>query len=150
MCPLCRHYARYLAIGVALALCVRASANAQDTTRMTSRGEVALALSYRSLVAAVTNVSPMAMKVETLAGLVPERIRLADANDFLGPSNEGAFGALVARNAAGITALRAAVQRNEMIAKALADHPAKPTVGDVVAAEITVDHGVIVYYWRRP
>jgi hypothetical protein len=150
MYPLGSHHSRYPLAGAVVMLLVCAQANAQDTTRVTSRGEVSLGITYKSLVGAVTNVTPMAMKIETLTGLTPERIRLIDANDFLAPSNAGAFGALVARNGTGITALRTALQRNEMIVKALSDHPAKPVVGDVVAADITGDRGVVVYYWRRP
>ena len=123
-------------------------AHAQDTTRATSNGDVAMSvtLTFRALIVALNNADPMTNRVETLTALRADQIRLIDVNELVTPERITAFRGARARNADAIANLKDALRRNELVVKALADHPAKPALADVVAADVLRDGTLIVYY----
>jgi hypothetical protein len=124
------------------------SARAQDTTRVASNGDVAtsVTLTFRALIVALNNADPMTNRVETLTALRADQIRLIDVNELVTPERLTAFRGARARNADAVANLRDALRRNELVVKALADHPAKPGLTDVVAADVLRDGTLIVYY----
>ena len=120
--------------------------SAQDTTRVASNGDVAVTLTFRALMVALNNTEPMTNRVETLTALHADQIRLIDVKDLVTAERVSAFRAARARNADAIANLRDALRRNELVVKALADHPAKPALTDVMAADVLRDGTLIVYY----
>jgi ornithine cyclodeaminase/alanine dehydrogenase-like protein (mu-crystallin family) len=123
-------------------------ARAQDTTRVASNGDVAtpVTLSFRALMAALNNADPMTNRVETLTALRADQIRLIDVNELVTADKVIALRGARARNADAIANLRDALRRNELVVKALADHPAKPALTNVVAADVLRDGTLIIYY----
>ena len=129
------------------------SVRAQDTTatRVASNGDVAtsvtpVTLTFRALIVALNNADPMTNRVETLTALRADQIRLIDVNELVTPERVTAFRGARARNADAVANLRDALRRNELVVKALADHPAKPGLSNVVAADVLRDGTLIVYY----
>jgi hypothetical protein len=144
-----RRIAGIAALAVGPMLVAVPNAKAQDTTRVESRGEVSPPLTYRSLMIALTNITPMTMKIGTLVTLRPEQVRLVDTRELVSDGQLTAFNAEVDRRANDIAALRAALQRIELVARAIADHPSRPALANVVAADITRGGDVIIYYRQR-
>ena len=110
------------------------------------KGDVAVTLTFRALMVALNNADPMTNRVETLTALHADQIRLIDVNELVTRERVSAFRDACARNADAVANLRDALRRNELVVKALADHPAKPALTDVVAADVLRDGTLIVYY----
>jgi hypothetical protein len=124
----------------------------QDTVRKESRGEVATpapAANFASLMSAVNAATATTEKISALTALKAEQIRLVDAKDLVTSANETEFNSAYSQNKAGVEALQAALQKNEAIAKAIADHPTKPAVSDVIAADVSSAGDVVIYFRRK-
>jgi hypothetical protein len=120
-----------------------------DTVRKEAKGEVAKMPTYAAVISAVSAATPTAAKIDALAELKAEQIRIVDAKELVDATNETEFSAALEQNKAAIETLRASLQKNQLVAKAIADHPAKPAITDIVAADVTADGDLIIWFHRK-
>jgi hypothetical protein len=153
-----RHVFGALSAALLLGLASASSLSAQDTTkvkpdtlRRESKGEVAApaaAPSFATLIASVNGTAASSSKIETLADLKAEQIRLVDAKTLLSDGSEKDLTAALESNKDALASLQSALQKNQLIAKAIADHPAKPALTDVIAADVA-DGNVTIYFRHK-
>ena len=153
-----RHAIAVLSGAFFIGLVSASSAAAQDTTRVKpdtlrkeSKGEVAApaaAPSFATLIAAVNATSATAAKIETLTELKAEQIRLVDAKTLTSDGSEKDLAAALETNKDALTALQNALQKNQLAAKAIADHPAKPAITDIVGADVA-DGNLTIYFKQK-
>ena len=131
--------------------------HAQDTTaKKTSTGEVALQPSFGSLISAINASSANTAKVKGLTTVNPSDVQLVNAEDLAKGNDTKALSEALTKNQSDIEALRAALGANQTIGTMLAADPGaaassmKPSVKDVVAADVSPDGKVILYYWKKP
>ena len=122
-----------------------------DTTKKVSAGEVAMpaaAPSFAALIASVNGAATVSAKIEALADLKAEQIKFVDAKALTSDGSEKDLTAALDANKDALESLRGALQKNQLIAKAIADHPAKPAIADVIGAEVA-DGSVTIYYRQK-
>ncbi len=143
-----RYTGRMLLSAGSLAL-LAAVAGAQPPVRTESPGQVVKMPTYETLVASLNAAGDAATKIDNLAGLTADQVRLVDSHELVTDANQSEFDAAVEKNAASLTALRASLQKNDVIAKAIADHPAKPAIDDVVGAEVGPDNELTIFFRKK-
>lgn len=131
----------------AFGLAAAPGVQAQDTTRKASAGEVALAPTYATLLAAINGAKGTTEQVK-LATMVPIKVRVVDAKLLVTAENRTEFGAALNTNKEAIVELRAALEKHDIVVRTLRDTETKYAVGDVVAAQI-VNHEVVLFVHRH-
>ena len=123
---------------------VAASAGAQDTT--VSRGEVAKAPSFNSLVAAV-NATPATVEALKARTMINEaEIKLVNAKPLIEGQDESTLKAALEQHAAAIEQLRTSLGAQAAITAALEKSDPKVTIADVIAVEIHADGTLDLYF----
>jgi hypothetical protein len=125
---------------------VAASANAQDTT--VSTGEIAAQPTVESFVVAIDATPATIEKLNALESLSSENITLVDVHT-LAMSDSAAVSSAIERNKEQTEQLRTSISANPAIGQALSSHTPPLQPSDVVAAEVTADNKVIVYFKRE-
>lgn len=134
----------------AAAIITPSISQAQDTTQKTSKGEVAMAPSFGSLISAINAASAQNGKIKALTEVNAANVQLVNVEDLLKGQNAEALTKALTKNEADITALRTTLGANAGLASVLTANsvPLAPT--DVVAADVGADGKIIVYYWKKP
>jgi hypothetical protein len=115
-----------------------------------SKGEVATAPSFGSLISAINSQATHNEKLKAATMLTPENVQLVNVEDLLKGNNvEALNNALSKADTAAATALRTSISENATITNALTTNTAKLEAKDVVATEVMPDGKVIVYYWKK-
>jgi len=115
-----------------------------------SKGEVATAPSFGSLMSAINSQAAHNEKLKAATTLTAENVQLVNVEDLLKGNNvEALNNALSKSDTAATTALRTAVTENATITNALTTNTAKLEAKDVIASEVTPEGKVIVYYWKK-
>ena len=115
-----------------------------------SRGEVAMAPSFSSLMTAIDSASAANAKLAAATSLTAENVQLVNVADLVKDTGADSLNAAITRNSAAIDSLRSTVAANTTINAALAANSTPLTSSDVVATDVTADGKVIVYYWKKP
>ena len=142
--------------------------NAQDTTKKTvSKGEVALQPSYSSLISAISLGSANADKIKALTSVNASDVQFVNVEDLLAGNSPDSLKAVISKNEDNIEALRKALGSNPALGLLLASDKAapvsptdttkmampsmsaKPSAKDVVAADVSADNKVVLYYWKK-
>ena len=142
--------------------------SAQDTTakKTVSKGEVAIQPSYSSLISAISLGSANADKIKALTSVNASDVQFVNVEDLLAGNSPDSLKAVLSKNEDNIEALRKALGSNQALGLLLAsDTPApvttdttkapmpsmsmKPSAKDVVAADVTSDNKVVLYYWKK-
>jgi len=147
--------------------------NAQDTTAKkttVSKGEVAMAPSYSSLISAISSGSANADKIKALTSVNASDVQFVNVEDLLAGNSPDSLKAVISKNEDNIEALRKALGSNPALGLLLASDNAakpmtsdttaksttpmpsmsmKPSAKDVVAADVTSDNKVVLYYWKK-
>ncbi len=133
--------------------------NAQDTTtKKTSTGEVALKPSYSSLMSAITAAAATNTKIKALTSVNASDVRFVNVDDLLQGNDPKALSEALTKNMSDIDALRTSLGTNPAIGALFATDSSaassmasmKPGLKDVVAADVSSDNKVTVYYWKKP
>lgn len=145
---------------------------AQDTTvkKTESKGEVAIQPSYSSLISAISSGTANADKIKALTSVNASDVQFVNVEDLLAGNSPDSLKSLVSKNEDNIEAVRKAVTANPALSLLLAsDNSAKPmttdttaksttampgmsmkpSAKDVVAADVTSDNKVVLYYWKK-
>jgi hypothetical protein len=92
--------------------------------------------------------------VKGLTTVNPSDVQLVNAEDLAKGNDVKALSEALTKNQTDIEGLRAALGANQTIGTMLAADPGaaamKPSVKDVVAADVSPDGKVILYYWKKP
>ena len=142
--------------------------SAQDTTakKTVSKGEVAIQPSYSSLISAISLGSANADKIKALTSVNASDVQFVNVEDLLAGNSPDSLKAVLSKNEDNIEALRKALGSNQALGLLLAsDTPApvttdttktpmpsmsmKPSAKDIVAADVSSDNKVVLYYWKK-
>ena len=141
--------------------------SAQDTTKKTvSKGEVAMQPSYSSLISAISLGSANADKIKALTSVNASDVQFVNVDDLLAGNSPDSLKAILSKNEDNIEALQKALGSNPALGLLLAsESPAtvttdttktpmpsmsmKPSAKDVVAADVSSDNKVVLYYWKK-
>ena len=143
--------------------------SAQDTTAKkttVSKGEVAMQPSYSSLISAISSGSANADKIKALTSVNASDVQFVNVEDLLAGNSPDSLKAVLSKNEDNIEALRKALGSNQALGLLLASEtPApvatdttkapmpsmsmKPSAKDVVAADVSSDNKVVLYYWKK-
>ena len=143
-----RHIFTVLSAALMLGLATASQAAAQDTTRKESKGDVAAAPSFATMMTAVNATTPTIAKVDALTDLKAEQIRIVDVKTLISDANEKELTTALETNKTATESLHKSLQKHQLVSKAIADHPAKFEPDDVVAADVT-DGMLTLYVWKR-
>jgi len=142
--------------------------NAQDTTKKTvSKGEVAMQPSYSSLISAISSGTANADKIKALTSVNASDVQFVNVDDLLAGNSPDSLTAVLSKNEDNIEALQKALGSNPALGLLLASSDsaaakvtppaatpmpsmsAKPSAKDVVAADVSADNKVVLYYWKK-
>ena len=144
-----RTFLAALATAAAVAVVTPSISQAQDTTRATSKGEVALAPSFTSLMTAISSTSATTAKLKAMTDIAAANVQLVNVQDLLKDNSSDSLTATLKQNDADITALRTTLGANTALAGVLTANATPLTANDVVAADVTADGKVVLYYWKK-
>jgi len=142
--------------------------NAQDTTKKTvSKGEVAMQPSYSSLISAISSGTANADKIKALTSVNASDVQFVNVDDLLAGNSPDSLKAILSKNEDNIEAVQKALGSNTALGLLLASSDsaaakvtppaatpmpsmsAKPSAKDVVAADVSADNKVVLYYWKK-
>jgi len=142
--------------------------SAQDTTKKTvSKGEVAMQPSYSSLISAISSGTANADKIKALTSVNASDVQFVNVDDLLAGNSPDSLTAILSKNEDNIEALQKALGSNPALGLLLASSDsaaakvtppaatpmpsmsAKPSAKDVVAADVSADNKVVLYYWKK-
>ena len=141
-----------LATAAAAAIVTPSVSQAQDTTRTTSKGEVAMAPNITSLISAINSASATNDKLKAMTEVTAANVQLVNVEDVVKGNDSTATMALQAalkKNEADLTALRTTLGANTALTGVLTANATPLTAADVVAADVGADGKVVVYYWKK-
>jgi hypothetical protein len=144
-----RTFLAALATAAAVAVVTPSISQAQDTTRATSKGEVALAPSFTSLMTAISSTSATTAKLKAMTDIAAANVQLVNVQDLLKDNSADSLTATLKQNDADITALRTTLGTNTALTGVLTANTTPLTANDVVAADVTADGKVVLYYWKK-
>jgi len=137
--------------------------SAQDTTAKkttTSRGEVAMQPSFGSLISAINSSSATNDKIKALTTVNPTDVQFVNVADLLKGNDVQALNNALTKNQTDIETLRTTLGGNQAFstllatadtsASAASSMSMKPAAKDVVAADVSPDGKVVLYYWKKP
>lgn len=138
-----------LAAAAITAIATPAVSYAQDPQKKESKGEVATAPNFGSLISAINSSAAHNEKLKAATTLTAENVQLVNVEDLLKGNSAEALTAALTKNEADITALRTTVGANTTINTMLTSNATPLTSADVVATDVGADGKVIVYYWKK-
>ena len=133
--------------------------SAQDTTakKTVSKGEVAMAPSFSSLISSINSSTANADKIKSLTTVNAADVQFVNVEDLIKGNDPKAVSDALSKNKDGVDALRTSLGSNPALGLLLAPDSAatpgmsaKPAAKDVVAADVSSDNKVILYYWKKP
>jgi hypothetical protein len=147
--------------------------SAQDTTTKKtteSKGEVAIQPSFSSLIAAINAGKTNVDKINALTSVNASDVQFVNVEDLVKGNDTQALKDALSKNEDGVEALQKALGTNPALGLLLASDNAaksttmdttaksttsmpgmsmKPSAKDVVAADVTSDNKVVLYYWKK-
>jgi hypothetical protein len=138
-----------LATAAAAAIVTPSVSQAQDTTRATSKGEVATAPSFGSLMSAINSASANNNKLKAMTDISASNVQLVNVDEVAKGNNTEALTNALKKNEADLTALRTTLGTNTALSGVLTANATPLTAADVVAADVSPDGKVVVYYWKK-
>lgn len=138
-----------LATAAAAAVVTPSISQAQDTTRATSKGEVATSPSFGSLMSAINSASANNNKLKATTDISAANVQLVNVDDVAKGNNTEALTNALKKNEADLTALRTTLGTNTALSGVLTANTPALTAADVVVADVTPDGKVVVYYWKK-
>jgi hypothetical protein len=118
--------------------------------QQTSKGEVAMAPSFNSLITAINATSAQNDKVKDLKDVSATNVMLVNVNDLLKGNDVAALNEALKKNDADLSTLRTTLGANSALNGVLTSNATPLTPADVVATDVTADGHVMVYYWKKP
>ena len=133
-----------------VAIATPSIARAQDTTRATSKGEVATMPNYNSLLTAINATAATNAKLKGMTAIEATNIQLVNVEDLLKGNDVEALNSALKKNEADLATLRTTLGGNATVSGALTANATPLAATDVVATDVGADGKVVVYYWKKP
>jgi len=152
--------------------------SAQDTTAKkptVSKGEVAMRPSFSSLISAINAGSANVDKIKSLTTVNAADVQFVNVEDLIKGTDADSLKSVLSKNQDATDSLRAALGSNPAISLLLASDSAatptptptvtppatpttpmpsmskaKPSAKDIIAADVSADNKVVLYYWKKP
>ena len=125
------------------------AANAQDTTRKESTGEVKTMPTVASIVTIVDASLASAGKVGALKMETPPTIEFVDVKTVAtAESDQAIIKTAVEKNKDGIKQLQDELKKHPNIVTAISTQELKPEPGDVIGVDVTADNKLVIYFWK--
>ena len=139
-----------LATAAVVAIATPSISQAQDTTKKESKGEVAMAPSFSSLMSALNSVAAQNAKWTAMTTpITAENVQLVNAESLLQGNDVEAFKTALKTNEADVATLRKTLGANTALATILKGNTPELTADDVIATDVSADGKAIVYYWKK-
>jgi phage baseplate assembly protein W len=138
-----------LATAAAVAIATPSLSQAQKPTPQTSKGEVAMAPNFGSLISALNATSAQNDKLKAMTEITAANVQLVNVEDLLKGQNVEALNAALKTNEADITTLRTTLGANTSISGVLTANSVPLTAADVIATDVGADGKVVIYYWKK-
>ena len=129
--------------------------SAQDTTKATSKGEVAMKPNFGSLISAINSSSAHNDKIKAMTTVNATDVQLVNVEDLLQGNDVQALNNALTKNDADIKTLRTTLGANTTIAglfpaATAATASTSPSLDNVIAADVGPDGKVTLFYWKKP
>jgi hypothetical protein len=122
----------------------------KDTARVESRGDVAIAPTFQSLISAISRTDSATATLKASTAVEASNVHVVNAAPLLQGDNEKELQAAITTNKASIEGLRSTIGANATL-KAALDNPVAPiAVTDIVAADVNPAGMVTLDYWKSP
>ena len=137
--------------------------------KTTSKGEVAMQPNFGSLISALNAGTKHNAHLKGLTTVTPENVQIVNVADLLKGNDVSALENAITKNQANIDSLRATLGENQALntmisattitttttttttdTTAASAKAQTLTANDIVAADVTTDGKVVLYYWRKP
>jgi hypothetical protein len=138
-----------LAAAATTAIVTPSVSQAQDTTRATSKGEVAMAPNITSLISAINSASATNDKVKAMTDISAANVQLVNVEEVVKGNDTALLTAALKKNETDLTALRTTLGTNTALTSVLSANTTPLTASDVVAADVGADGKVVLYYWKK-
>lgn len=138
-----------LATAAAIAIATPSLSQAQNPPKQTSKGEVAMAPSFGSLISALNATSAQNDKLKAMTEVTAANVQLVNVEDLLKGNNVEALNAALKTNEADITTLRTTLGANTSITGVLTANSVPLSAADVIATDVGADGKVVIYYWKK-
>lgn len=139
-----------LATVAAAAVVTPSVSQAQDTTRTTSKGEVAMAPNLTSLISAINSASATNDKLKAMTEVSATNVQLVNVEDVVKGSDTTVLTAALKKNETDLKALRTTLGTNTALTGVLSSNPTPLTASDIVVADVDAAGKVVMYYWKKP
>ena len=139
--------------------------SAQNPPPKTSKGEVAMAPNFGSLISAINASSTHNTHLKGLTSVTAENVQVVNVGDLLKGNDVKALENAISKNQADIDSLRATLGGNQTLNDVItkttvtttttvdttaAAKAQTLTAADIVAVDVTSDNKVVLYYWKKP
>jgi hypothetical protein len=139
-----------LATAAVVAIATPSISQAQDTTKKESKGEVAMAPSFSSLMSALNSVAAQNAKWTAMTTpITAENVQLVNAESLLQGNDVEAFKTALKTNEADVATLRKTLGANTALTTILKGNAPELTADDVIATDVSPDGKATVYYWKK-
>ena len=139
-----------LAAAAFVAIATPSISQAQDTTVKVSKGEVALAPNFASLMSALKSSAAQNAKWTAMTTeLTAANVQLVNV-DSLQDTNADSLTAALKTNETDVATLRKTLGTNTALSAILKANTPELTADDVIATDVGADGKVVVYYWKKP
>ena len=139
-----------LAAAAVVAIATPSISHAQDTTKKESKGEVAMAPSFSSLMSALNSAAAQNAKLTAMTTeLTAANVQLVNVDSLVTSSNADSLKAALKTNEADVATLRKTLGANTALAAILKGNTPELTADDVIATDVAADGKVTVYYWKK-
>jgi hypothetical protein len=133
-----------------VAIATPSISRAQDTTRATSKGEVATMPNFGSLISAINSTAATNAKLKGMTTIEATNVQLVNVEDLLKGNNVEALNEALKKNEADLATLRTTLGSNATVSSSLTTNATPLAATDIVATDVGADGKVIVYYWKKP
>lgn len=138
-----------VATAAVAAIATPSLSSAQDTTKTTSKGEVAMRPSFGSLISAINSAGSHNTKLKAMTEVAPANVQLVNVEDLVKGNDPKALNEALTKNEADITALRTTLGANTAISGVLSANTVPLAATDIVAADVGGDGKVTLFYWKK-
>jgi len=138
-----------VATAAVAAIATPSLSSAQDTTKTTSKGEVAMKPNFGSLISAINSAASHNTKLKAMTDVTPANVQLVNVEDLVKGNDPKALTEALTKNDADITALRTTLGANTAISGVLTANTVPLAATDIVAADVGGDGKVTLFYWKK-
>ena len=132
-----------------VAIATPSISHAQDTTKKESKGEVAMAPSFSSLMSALNSTAAQNAKLTAMTEITAANVQLVSVDSLVTSTHADSLKSALKTNEADVATLRKTLGANTALTTILKGNTPTLTADDVIATDVAADGKVTVYYWKK-